>query len=43
MGRTNAAAYDPSVADYRATSPRWRAGRNMIAPTLARALHAAVS
>ena len=24
-----ACAHDPSVADYRATSPRWRAGRNM--------------
>ncbi|CAN5243655.1 hypothetical protein BH10PSE6_BH10PSE6_50460 [soil metagenome] len=29
MGRTNTVAHDPSVADYRATSPRWRAGRNM--------------
>ena len=29
MGCTDTAAYDPSVADYRATSPRWRAGRNM--------------
>jgi hypothetical protein len=25
--RTDPAAYDPSVADYRATSPRKRAGR----------------
>ena len=31
MGRTDAVAHDPSVADYRATSPRFRAGRNMIA------------
>jgi hypothetical protein len=31
MGYNIGAAYDPSVADYRATSPRWRAGRNMIA------------
>ena len=30
MGRTDAVAPDPSVADYRATSPRNRAGRNMI-------------
>jgi hypothetical protein len=28
MGRTDAVAHDPSVADYRATSPRLRAGRN---------------
>jgi hypothetical protein len=27
MGHTDAVAYDPSVADYRATSPRQRAGR----------------
>jgi len=30
MGDNIGVAYDPSVADYRATSPRWRAGRNMI-------------
>jgi hypothetical protein len=40
MGRTDTMAHDPSVADRalshevrkrrRATSPRWRAGRNMI-------------
>jgi hypothetical protein len=29
MGNTITAAHDPSVADYRATSPRLRAGRNM--------------
>ncbi len=29
MGNTDAAAHDPSVADYRATSPRFRAGRTM--------------
>ena len=27
---TSRVAHDPSVAGYRATSPRWRAGRNMI-------------
>jgi hypothetical protein len=27
---TSRVAHDPSVADYRATSPRWRAGRNLI-------------
>jgi hypothetical protein len=26
----DAAAHDPSVADYRDTSPRWRSGRKMI-------------
>ncbi|CAN5597175.1 hypothetical protein BH10PSE6_BH10PSE6_17690 [soil metagenome] len=26
MGRTDAVAYDPSVADYRATSPRFAQG-----------------
>jgi len=41
MGVTDAVAHDPSVADralshevrkrLRATSPRWRAGRNMTA------------
>jgi hypothetical protein len=31
MGDSIGAAHDPAVADYRATSPRWRAGRNMIA------------
>ncbi|CAN5659595.1 hypothetical protein BH10PSE6_BH10PSE6_22640 [soil metagenome] len=30
MGSTDIVAHDPSVAGYRATSPRWRAGRNMI-------------
>ena len=30
MGHSIGVAHDPSVADYRATSPRWRAGRNMI-------------
>jgi hypothetical protein len=30
MSRGIGAAYDPSIADDRATSPRWRAGRNMI-------------
>ena len=30
MSRTDVVAHDPSVADYRATSPRWRAGRSMI-------------
>jgi hypothetical protein len=30
MGRTDAVASDPSVADYRATSPRESAGRNLI-------------
>ena len=30
MSLTDAVAHDPSVADYRATSPRFRAGRNMI-------------
>ena len=30
MGRGDAVAHDPSVADYRDTSPRWRAGRSMI-------------
>jgi len=30
MGHSHGAAYDPSVADYRATSPRLRAGRKMI-------------
>ena len=30
MGRTDTVADDPSVADYRATSPRWRSGRKMI-------------
>ena len=29
MGHRIGAAHDPSVAGYRATSPRWRAGRNM--------------
>jgi hypothetical protein len=29
MGDSIVAAHDPSVADYRATSPRWRAGRKM--------------
>ena len=29
MGHSIGAAYDPSVADYRATSPRWRAGSNV--------------
>ena len=28
MGHADTVAHDPSVADYRATSPRWRAGRN---------------
>ena len=43
MGDNIGVAHDPSVADYRATSPRWRAGRNMKGPALARRLHAAVS
>ena len=30
MGHTDVVAHDPSVADYRATSPRWCAGRNLI-------------
>src|SRR4051812_8881595 len=30
MGNSIGVAYEPSVADYRATSPRARAGRNMI-------------
>jgi hypothetical protein len=30
MSHNIGAAYDPSVADYRATSPRWCAGRSMI-------------
>ena len=29
MGHADTVAHDPSVADYCATSPRWRAGRNM--------------
>jgi hypothetical protein len=32
MGRTDSVAHDPSVADYRATSPRKSAGRNMMGP-----------
>ena len=28
MGRTDVVTQDPAVADYRATSPRLRAGRN---------------
>ena len=32
MGYTIGAAHDPSVADYRAISPRWRAGRNVRSP-----------
>jgi len=30
MGQSIGVAHDPSVADYRATSARLRAGRNMI-------------
>ena len=36
MGHADTVAHDPSVADYRATSPRWRAGRNMTTSLLLR-------
>ena len=44
MSPTDGVAYDPSVADYRATSPRWRAGRNLscsliLRPTLKHRWH----
>jgi len=31
MGRTDVVAYDPSVADYRATSPRFAQGGILLA------------
>ncbi len=51
MGHANAVAHDPSVADRvpshevrkyrRATSPRWRTGRNMIYPRRLSEMHEA--